>query len=844
MRRLFLKLFRRRTLHRDMEAELAFHREMAAAQGNPIGLGNTALVREQALDLWRFTTAENLWRDMRYAVRGLARSPGLVLSALLSLGLGIGVNTAIFSLAVEFLLSEPSVRDASSLVSVRVGHSSHAKPETLEFLRRTGTFADIAGEHEEVHINWSDGSETRRLFAVAASKNYFAALGVPVLHGRGWSESDPNEVVVVSYRFWHRYLNEDPSVVGRAMNLNGRAYTIVGVLPENHRTLIGFGLSPDVYVPRFLPDTILSMYARLKPGMTPEQGLAALRLTAQRMDEAMPQREKFAQGIRVRPIAGLARLLKESQMASVALFFLILLVVAGLVLLIACANVASLLLARAASRQREIAVRLSLGASRGRIVQQLLMESVLLSALGAALGVLLAQLAARAAAAVPLPLPVPIRIHVELDWRVMLYATVLLLAATLACGLLPAWQSISKSLTTRLVREPRLRLRRTLVAVQIGVSVVVLATGFLFVRNLLRSSSLSPGFDVRNTVRAEVHLPTDAYASPAQKKLYLEQALTEMQTLPGIEAAAAARVVPFTDSIRHHNDMRLNDNGDTQRVEFHWNAVSPEYFRVMQIPVIAGSTFERSRGRAVRQIIVNETFARMYLPSGKAVGVTFKWQEGSDIHQIVGVVGGTKNITIGEEPRAQLYQALDEVPNDRTRVQFVMRSSIPPASQIAAVRAALRRIEPRAAAEVSTLYASIGLAFLPSQVGAALLGSIGLLALLLAAVGLSGVCAYSVTQRTREIGLRMAIGATRAQISRLIVVDALKPIVYGSAAGVLIALFVTKPLAMFFVHGLSPADPVSYLAVLATLAAVGLLATLGPLRRALRVDPVSSLRYE
>jgi putative ABC transport system permease protein len=305
MNRLFLKLFRRRRLHRDLQAELAFHREMSAAHHNPIPLGNAAVIREQAFDLWRFNFLENLWRDLVYAARGLRRSPALVLTALLSLGLGIGVNTAMFSLGVEFLFSEPSVRDAGSLVSVRVGGNSNSPEKVIDFIRSSGLFQDVAGENEETFANFNDGVETHRIFAIYTTTNYFTALGVPMLYGRGILPSDPPEVAVLHYRFWRKYFNGDPSVIGRTINLDGRICTIVGILPEHHRTLIGFGYSPDIYAPRYLEDTTLAIYARLKPGMSIAAARAGLVTVAKRMDAAIPIEWKYENGLSVLPIAGL-----------------------------------------------------------------------------------------------------------------------------------------------------------------------------------------------------------------------------------------------------------------------------------------------------------------------------------------------------------------------------------------------------------------------------------------------------------------------------------------------------------------------------------------------------------
>jgi len=845
IRRLFLKLFRRRSLERDIEAELAFHRDMAAAQGNAIPLGNTGIIKEQALDLWRFNSIENLWRDVIYAARGLRRSPTLVLTALLSLGLAIGVNTTIFSLAVEFLFSEPSVRDGSSMVSIRLGGNSHQSKEVVEFVRGAGLFQDVVGENEETFINWNDGADSRHIFSVQTTMNYFSALGVPVAHGRGIVPGDPKEVVVLSNRFWRKYYGGDPSIVGRAMNLDGRAYTVIGVLPANYRTLIGFGYSPDVYVPRYLDDTVLAIYARLKPGMSIGQARAGLDTLARRLDKVIPEPWHYEDNIEVHPLAGMARLQSERDMQGIGLFFLMLLIVVGLVLLIACVNVASLLLARGSARRQELAIRLSLGASKGRLMQQLLVDSLLLSTLGALAGLALRQVFVGALEQIHLPLPLPIQLHFALDWRITLYAALLTGFATVACGLLPAWRSVKQSISADLRRESRLRLQRWLVAGQIAVSLVVLTTGFLFLRNLLRSNAISPGFDVRHTLRADVNLAPGAYKDVARMRLYVSQGLAALAALPGIEAVAAARLVPFTDGTRFGTPIKFTDSAESIHTMFYWNAVSPDYFRVMTIPVLRGRTFiAEDRTAAAEPVIVNGAFVKGYMAGRDPLGRTFSWGESKKTYVVIGVVEGTKNMTLGEVDQPQLYEDLVRIDNDRTRLQFVLRSATPPGAQIQAVHDALRRVDANAGLEVQTLFSSIGLAFLPSQVGAVLLGGIGLLGLVLATIGLYGVMVYSVTRRTHEIGVRIAIGADRGHIARMILFDAAKLIGVGSLIGLSAALLVTKPLAFFLVPGLQPTDPATYTAVVIVLAATGLAAAWGPVRRAAAVDPMSSLRYE
>jgi predicted permease len=844
MRNLIRKLRLRGAMHRQIADELAFHREMAASHGNAIPLGNTAVIAEQGYALRRFQFVENLWRDVVYAARGLRRSPMLVLASLLSLGLGIGVNATMFSLGMEFLFSEPSVRDATSVVSVQFSGNSHSSHQVLEFLSAAGLFTDVVGENEEVTSNYNDGTETRPIFGVFTTRNYFTALGIPMLHGRGIAPDDPDEVAVLSNAFWRKYLGGDPSVVGRTLNLDGRMCTVVGILPEHHRTLIGFGYTPDVYMPRYLDSTILAIYARLKPGMSISTAHAGLMTVAKRLDAEIPTDYKYEENLRVSPMAGWARLRFESDTLTMAVFFALLLVVTGLVLMIACVNVASLLLARASARKREIAIRIAIGASRGRLLQQLLADSLLLSLLGAGAGLALAELSAVLLARIHLPLPIPIRLQISPDWRLACYGAFLAAVSMLACGLLPAWQAMKESIAPDLHRERKMRLRRALVVAQVAISVLVLTMGFVFLRNLLRASELSPGFDVLHTLRAKVNLPPSGYNDNRKKGAYIDQMVSSLAALPGIESAAASRVVPFNGNDHYFVQFKFPDNGQQQPARFQWNAVTPDYFQTMSIPLLQGRTFTAAdRGEQV--VVINAEFVRQYLGGRQPLGTVFLWgRDGKTPYRIVGVAAVTKTLTIGEAPQPQMYEPLSQIDNDRREIQFVMRSAIPPGLQLDAVRRTLHRTEPMAGAEVNTMYSSIGLAFLPSQVGALLMGSTGLLGLLLVTIGLYGVMAFSVAQRRREIGVRVAVGASRGDIARLVLADSARLTLAGTVAGLLLAVLVTKPLAMFLVPGLKASDPMNYAVVAAAMVVTALAATCGPVRRALKIDPNVALREE
>jgi len=842
--KLVLKLFRRRRLDANLEAELAFHREMAAAAGNVIPLGNAQRIKEQAFDLWRFNATENLWRDLLFAGRTLRKSPVLVFAALLSLGLGIGVNTAIFSLAIEFLLSEPSVRDPASVVYVRQGGNSHAAPYVFEQIQRSGVFQDVAGEKEESYLNYDDGVETHRIFAVQTTKNFFAALGVPVAKGRGWTETDSDQVVVLHPHFWRTRLRADPAILGKTIRLDGRAYTVLGVLPNDYRSLVGYGFAPDVLIPRYDPTTILAIYARLKPGMTLGQLNAALPALQRQLDRKFMSENPADWKLNVTEIGGLARLQEGKEALTLAVFFLMLLAAVGLVLIVACVNVAGLLMARGEARQREIATRMALGASRLRLLQQLLSESLLLSLAGAALGFVFALCVAKAAASIPLPIPVPIRLHIEPDWRVASYAAVLAIVAALTSGFAPALQSLKEPLSARMQRERRFRFRRGLIVAQIAVSFVVLTAAVLFLQNLARAQSLGPGFDIRRTIRADVYLPPNKYRTAGDVNLYVRRGLEALRSVPGVEVEAAARIIPFTDATTFAAYLAFSDTGERRAAKFNWNAVTPDYFRAMDIAIVKGRDFTLHDNGQAKVVVVNEEFVKQYLGKREPLGTVFTWSEEKMLYRIVGVVRATKNMTIGEEPRGQLYEAMAQVDRFNAHLQFVIRSAVPPAAQLARVRRVLTTVEPAAGLEIETMFSAVGFAFLPSKVGAALMGSIGALGLLLAAIGLYGVLAYSVARRRREIGIRIAVGASDKRVAKIVFTEFGRLLLMGIGIGCIVAFFATRPLSMFFVPGLSPSDPASFAVVIVCLALTGVLAVLGPLRRALRVDPVECLRSE
>jgi predicted permease len=393
-------------------------------------------------------------------------------------------------------------------------------------------------------------------------------------------------------------------------------------------------------------------------------------------------------------------------------------------------------------------------------------------------------------------------------------------------------------------RERRLHTRRVFVVAQIAVSFVVLTTATLFLQNLLRKNSMGAGFDVNHTIHAEAFLPPHAYPDGKKVNAYINRALDGLQAIPGIDAAAASSIIPFNDARNYGVTLVFACTAEKQKAQFNWNAVTPDFFRAMQIPVLRGRPFVAQDNGAVKVVIVNDEFVRRYLDGHEPLGAAFIWTNDKAFYRIVGVVKATKNMTMGEDARAQIYEPMAQVNLDSSRIQFVARCVTPPAWQLKAVQETLRRAEPVAGLEVHTMLSSIGFAFLPSQVGAVLMGSMGALGLLLVVMGLYGVLAYSVARRKREIGIRMAVGASSVDVSVMVLKEFGRMMAAGVAIGLGVSVLVTRPLSAFLVPGLSSSDPASFCAAVLLLGMSATMAVAGPMRRAVRVAPMECLRYE
>lgn len=817
--------------------------------------GPVARAQEEARAMWHWQGLEDVLSDMRYAVRALRRNPGFAAAGILSLALGTGANTTVFSLTMEFLFSEPSVSDADSLATVRLGGRSHATAAEYEFLRDSGLFAGVAGIREESGANWRNGAGTQRLFASRVTDNYFEVTGAGVQQGRTFGRGEA-DAVLLSHRFWKSKWNGEDGVLGRVMVLDGRPYRIAGVLPASHRTLTGFGFAPDLYLPLSDRREEVKLVVRLPHGVSKEAGLERLKAGAAQLDRIYPRPagDQRTRALRLAGVHGLDRL-RGDNLLPVAAFFAMLMGAVGLVLLVACANVASLHLARAASRRQELAVRLAIGAGRGRVVRQLLAESLVMAGAGTAAGLLLNAGLTRWLSGISLPLPVPIVLRIEPDWRLLCYSLLVAAGCAVVSGVMPALAATRGDVQSGLQRggvrqagDGRWPMRNVLVAGQLAVTVVLLATAFLFVRNLTQAAGIHPGFDVERTVWTTMRVVPEKVATPESLHLAANGAVEAVRRIPGVESAALARVVPLNDSMNMGNDFTSELGEPALRADVQLNHVGPSYFQTMGIGMAAGREFQAGDGRGRAPVaIVNEEFAQRLFGERTAVGHALSWTVPGGQKRtvlIVGVARNSKYFTLGEQNRPALYTPYAQSETVGGDIHVLLRTTRPPESVVLEVNRALGAMDHSAAVETRPMKSALALAFLPSRAGAMLLGSLGVLGLLLASLGLYGVLAYGVNRRVREIGVRMALGAAPRDVLWLVVRQSGLLIGCGSLAGLGLALLATQPLTLFLVPGVKPTDVGTYAAVAGVLSAVGLLATAGPAWRAARVEPTTALRWE
>ena len=825
---------------------------------------------------------EAFLNDLGHGARLLVRRPGFTAVAVLSLALGIGLNTTLFSVVNAVLLRGTAVAEPSRLVEIyssagpELPHFTSSYPDYLAIVEGTSVFTGVAA-HAFVRGILSSGGEPVLVTGEAVSANYLDVLGIRPALGRGFlREEDKGEgqhpVLVIGERLWQRRFGGRPDVVGETLQLSGVAYQVVGVAPPGFAGVIP-GLQPEFWVPATMVERLsqagvqsttdndpgatrlqrrgnrwLFLKGRLAPGRSVQEAQAQVAALFARLARDYPATNEKTTGT-VLPAAGIRfhPMLDGYVKAASA----VLLAAVGLVLVIACANVANMLLVRGAARTRELAVRAAVGASRARLVRQLLSESLALAALGGALGVLLALFATRLLARLGGDvLPAPLAFDLRPDGSVLAFAALVSLATTVLFGLVPAWTGSSLALVPSLKadatgeRRPsrRVTLRDALVVAQLALSLVLLVAGALLGRGLLRARGAELGFDPTHLAALSFDLQMNGY-DEARALAFRKRVVAELQAVPGVSAVALASRLPLAPDVNMEG-IRIQGHHQPQDEPTPVDAASvgADYFRAVGVPLVEGRAFtEDEVEREAKVTVVNQAFARKYFPGRSAVGQPV-YGSGFDQppHVVVGVARDHKVRSVGEPSTPYLH-----FPAARTRqLSLVVRTAQPATSALPALRAAVLRLEPAVVFTEDASATEVAATTLaPTRIGAALLGAFGSLALLLAAVGLYGVIAYSVSRRTREMGVRTALGAERGDLVRLVLSHGTRLALLGVGLGAVLAALVGRVFGALL-YGVSPLDPPAYGLAAVVLLAVSAAANLLPALSAARVDPMRALRSE
>ena len=821
---------------------------------------------------------DTLFQDIRYTFRVLGKKPGFAVVAILSLALGIGANVAVFSLVNSILFKPMPVKEPDRLAALYMtethsrGPTGFSYPDYVDYGDDSEVFADLMG-FTGIPLNLSAGGDQPELiWGELVTGNYFSGLGAEITVGRGFLPEedrtpDSHPVAVISYSFWQRRFNSDPNIAGKTVKLNNHDFTIIGVAPFGFTGAKFLGFIPDAWVPlmmhrQVMPDSeqllttrasrFLSLRGRLKEGVSLEQAEAAMNARARQLEQAYPETNK---NLTVNVVDGSTKV--EPFLTATGVVPLVssmMMGIVGFVLLIACANVANLLLARAAGRRREVAVRLALGASRARLIRQLLTESTILSLAGGALGLLMALWVGDLLMAY---YPVLDFMTVEpaydlsLDWRVIGFSLAVSIVTGFIFGMAPALQASKPDLVPTLKGEAsgaggrrRFALSNMLVVAQVALSLILLITAGLFIRSVQNAERIDPGFDTQNIMLSSVDLGLQGYTEAKGKDFY-KRLIERVGALPGVESAAVAFPLPL-DAYDYGTAIDIEGYQpppDEGRVRVGYTIAGPGYFQAMGTRLIDGRDFtERDSTDAPRVVVINETMARRYWPGQNAIGKRVRFgNQRNPFSEIVGVAQDGKYTTLGEAPTPYVFVPLGQ--NYDGRMTLVVRGDRA-AELMPAIRQEVRALDetlPLFGAKTIQEFMTRSLS--GAQFAAALVTLFGVLAMLLAAVGIYGVMNYSVSTRTREIGIRMALGADRVEVLKMILKQGMALAAIGVAIGLGLALVLTQMMASLL-YGVSATDQITFIAISLLLAVVALAACYIPARRATKVDPMVALRYE
>jgi putative ABC transport system permease protein len=895
-------IFRRRSIYRDLGEELRQHLEEKTEQlmrdeglsrrdaelAARRAFGNVTLVEERSRSIWQWPTLESIGADIKYALRQLHKSPGFACTVIATLALGIGANTAVFSVMNAVLLRPLSFPQPERIFQIeKIAGTSESytasTPLFLEWRNHNRVFDHIAAYSVlPVGFNLAERERPERVSGLRVSADFFRVLGVAPAEGRSFSGDEDRigsqRVVILGDSLWHRRYNGDPGLIGRSIKLDGEAYTVIGILPRGFQFLATMPTSSaiEVWAPLQLPSasrdpsSTLECIARLKSGVTREQAGLEMTSLTRRLARELPA---------VFPLDGRLNLLPLQQRITgdTRPTLLLLLGAVAFILLIACANVANLLLARMGSRAREIAVRSALGAGRLRIIRQILTESLLLAALGGGLGLLLAWLSDRVLVAIA-PAAIVRAGEVHLDWRVLLFAAAVSLLTGIVFGSLPALRmpgigaaaslhggSFSGSSRRATAGRSHQRLSGALVIAETALSLMLLIAAGLLMESFLKLREVNPGFNYNQLLTFETTLPAARYGTPADLQRFLHAVTERIEAIPGVESAASASSLPaepileFPFTIEGAPGLQPGQaTGDSDYV-----IVSPDYFRAMRIPILEGrAPAETDAADAPGVVVINQAMARKYWPNQDPIGkrMVIAKNLGPDWvdrpREVIGVAGDARADSLEEPPAPAMYTPFAQLSPHFVSillgtipVRWVARGRAEPSGLVNEIGNAVLSVDSEEPiAEVRSMRELLSGSLLRWRFNMLLLGAFAGIALLLAAIGLYGVIAYTVTQRTREIGIRMALGAGRGSVLRMVLRQAVILLAAGTLTGFSGVAMLSRVLKGFiykgFIYGVTPGNAGVLIGVAVLMFTVGVMAAWKPARRAASIDPMQALRAE
>ena len=818
----------------------------------------------------------NILKDLRYAIRMLIKTPGVTLVAVITLALGIGANTAIFSSVSAFTSRPLPVPKPDQLIRpVEIAEDrgtadNFSYPDFVDYRNQSTVFSGLCAE-DMVQVAIDTQEQNDVIWGQIVSGNFFDMLQIKPVMGRAFAPDEDgapgaHPVVVLGHSLWQRRFASDPNIVGKTLRLNNRQFQVIGVAPESFKGT-KFGLSMDFWAPMAMVGELsgsadlltsrdshwLTILGRLKPGVDVSQASAEMNAISLRLNQAyMDERSNNTQAKVVTEIDGrwgeAATVIKTGGMLAMA--------IVALVLLIACANVANLLLARAAARRKEIGIRLALGASRARLIRQLLTESLLLSLIGGGLGLLLANwMTDLMQGFIPVLQYNVVEDFFALDSRALMFTLVISVATGIVFGLAPAWNSSNPDVVPVLKggsgivekgRTRRVTLRSSLVVAQVALSLVVLVCAGLFIKSFRKAQQMDPGFDTKNAVLMTLNPPLVGYDNDRTRNFY-QQITERARSIPGVEAVALTRLMPLGDSSNSNGPVLKEGEtlarGSAGR-DITTNVISPDYFKAMQIPIMEGRDFDdRDREKTQRVVIVNQRMAQVLWPNESAVGKRiFIGADSHDPLEVVGVVKTGKYRTLAEDPRMFFYYPLSQRrPGIMT---MVMRTNGDPRNFVGALRHEVQQLDravPMSA--VKTMEQHMTWPLWGPSLAATLALAFGVIALLLSSIGLYSVMAYVVSQRTKEVGIRMALGASRHDVLKMITSQGMRLAIVGAGLGLVLALLLAKVMSSLLI-GVSGYDITTFVIVAVVLSVVAFVASYLPARRATKVNPLIALRYE